>query len=93
MVKKFKLENDIGIKINYTVLALSEVDGKKMVVYTDYFPSDNEIGIRLMAGEVISEDPLEIKKLRKTEQKSIIEDFKIEFIKSGSKLKKRLLNE
>ena len=89
MVKKFKLENDVGIEIKYTVLGITEVDGHKMVVYTDYFPSDNELGIRLIAGELISEDPFEIKKLRKSEQKDIIEDFKIEFISSGSKLRKK----
>ena len=88
MIKNFKLENDVGIEVKYTVLGLSEINGTKYVVYTDYFPSDNELGIRLIAGKLISEDPFEVEKLRKSDQKDIIEDFNIEFIKSGAKLKK-----
>ncbi len=89
MIKKFKAENDIGVLVNYTVLGVTENDKGKYVVYTDYFPSDNEIGIRLIVGKMVSEQPFEIKKLRKNEQKEFIDAFILECVKSGRGLKKK----
>lgn len=88
MTKTFTMENDVGIEVKYTILGITEIDGTKYVVFTNYLPSDNEFGVRLLAGRLIQENPLEIQKLRISEQKPIIEDFKIEMIKSGATLKK-----
>lgn len=87
--KSFVMENDVGIEVKYTILGVSPADSKeRYVVYTNFMPSDNELGYRLMAGKLVSEDPFLVSKLSTKEQKSIIEDFKIEIIKSGKKIKR-----
>ena len=84
MQKKFKMENDVGIEIDYTILG--KVDD--YIVYTNYMPSDNELGIRLLVGKLVSEEPFEIKKVPLAEQKPIIEDFKMAIITSGRKIRR-----
>jgi len=84
MKKKFTMENDVGIDVIYTVLAKLN----DYIVYTNYMPSDNELGIRLFVGKLVSEDPFEIKKVSLAEQKPIIEDFKMAIITSGRKIRR-----
>lgn len=84
MEKTFKMENDIGIEINYTILGITNEEDK-YAVFTNYLPSDNEIGIRLFAGKVVSEEPLKIEKISKKKEKEIVDEFKTELIKLGSK--------
>ncbi|MBQ4031754.1 MAG: hypothetical protein II625_08375 [Bacilli bacterium] len=84
MQKKFTMENDVGIPINYTVLGKMD----DYIVYTNYMPSDNELGIRLLVGKLVSEDPFEVKKVSNTEAKPIIEDFKMAIITSGKKIRR-----
>ena len=86
MQKKFTMENDVGIKINYTVLGKLD----SYVIYTNYMPSDNELGIRLFVGKLESEDPFVVKKVSISEQKPIIEQFKMAIITSGKKIRRVL---
>ena len=81
MKKSFKMENDIGIVVNYTVLGVTD----DYVVFTNYMPSDNEFGIRIMAGKIISQDPFEVKRLNIQKEKEIVEEFKMELISTGKK--------
>jgi len=84
MEKKFTMENDVGIEVNYTVLAqLGEY-----LIYTNYMPSDNELGIRLLVGRIINENPLELARVPIAEQKEIIEEFKMAIITSGKKVRR-----
>ncbi len=86
MQKKFTMENDVGIEINYTILGKMD----NYIVYTNYMPSDNELGIRLFVGKLESEDPFLIKKVSISEQKPIIEQFKMAIITSGRKIRRVL---
>ena len=88
MAKTFMMENDVGIEVKYTILGTTEIKGTKYVVFTNHLPADNELGIRLLAGKITNENPFQVERLRLSEQKPIIEDFKIEMIKNGSQLKK-----
>lgn len=81
MRKSFKMENDIGIVVNYTVLGVTD----DYIVFTNYMPADNEFGIRIMAGRIVSEDPFEVKRLSIQKEKEIVEEFKIELINTGKK--------
>ncbi len=84
MEKKFTMENDVGIEVNYTVLAqLGEY-----LIYTNYMPSDNELGIRLLVGRVVEENPLKLERVPIAEQKEIIEEFKMAIITSGKKIRR-----
>ena len=74
MKKKFVMKNDIGIEINYRILAQIEDEVKK-VIYTDHMPADNVLGIRLLAGEVKSEKPLVVERLRRSDEQKIVEAF------------------
>ncbi len=80
------MENDVGIEINYTILGKMD----NYIVYTNYMPSDNELGIRLFVGKLESEDPFLIKKVSISEQKPIIEQFKMAIITSGRKIRRVL---
>ena len=84
MQKKFTMENDVGIMVNYTVLARLN----DYIVYTNYMPSDNELGIRLLVGELVSEEPFELKRVPLAEQKEVIEEFKMAIITSGKKIRR-----
>lgn len=84
MQKKFTMENDVGIEVNYTVLGVLD----KYVVYTNYMPSDNELGIRLLVGKLVNEDPLQIERVPIAEQKPIIDQFKMAIITSGKKIRR-----
>ena len=86
MQKSFTMENDVGINVNYTVLGKFE----DYVIYTNYMPSDNELGIRLLVGKLESEDPFIVKKVSVAEQKPIIEQFKMAIITSGKKIRRVL---
>ena len=88
MKKTFEMENDVGIKVTYTILGVSDSENGKYAVYTNYFPSDNELGVRLFAGRVASENPISIDKISDCEQKELIESFKVEMINSGRKIKR-----
>lgn len=82
------MENDIGIKIWYTVLAMSEEDGNDYIIYTNYLPSDNELGVRLFAGLILDKDNFKIEKVSKTKEKKLIDDFILEMITTGKKIKR-----
>lgn len=84
MEKKFTMENDVGIEVNYTILARTD----DYVVYTNYMPSDNELGVRLLVGKIISEEPLKIEKVRLAEQKKIVDEFTMAMIASGKKIRR-----
>ena len=87
--KKFKMLNDVGIEVNYTVLGITSNDkDDKFVVYTNFMPSDNEFGYRLLAGKLVSEEPFEVKKISLAKQKEIVDSFIIELINSGKKIKR-----
>lgn len=82
------MENDIGIVVNYTVLGITNDEDKKYVVYTNYLPSDNELGVRLFAGLITDEKNFKVERLSKTLENKITEEFKLEIIKSGKKIRR-----
>lgn len=84
MKKTFIMQNDIGLEVKYTILAKIALD-KDYVVYTNYLPSDNELGIRLFVGIVESMDPVKIKKATKKEEKEILDDFKMQVLQTPIK--------
>lgn len=89
MKRSFIMENEIGIKVKYNILA--RIDGKKKyIIYTNYMPADNVLGVRLLAGVVISEEPFCVKELRKREEVKIVDDFLMQVGQEPS-LKKRIL--
>lgn len=77
MEKKFTMENNIGIPINYSIIAEVNLE-KKYVIYTDFMPSNNEFGVRIFIGEIESEEPFKIKKVSKSKENEILEDFKLQ---------------
>ena len=81
MKKSFKMENDVGIVVNYKVLGITD----DYIVFTNYMPADNEFGIRIMAGRIISQDPFEVKRLSIQKEKEIVEEFKMELINQGKR--------
>jgi len=84
MKKKFTMENDVGIQVNYTVLGRHD----DYIIYTNYMPSDNELGIRLLVGKLISEEPFKIERLPLSKEKEIIEEFKLAIITTGRKIRR-----
>ena len=74
MKKSFSMENDIGLLVKYTVLGITSID-EKYVIYTDYFPSENELGIRLYAGLLIDENEFKIKKIQGVKEKELTDAF------------------
>lgn len=87
--KKFTMLNDVGIEVNYTILGISSGEqNKKYVVYTNYMPSDNELGYRLLAGELVSEEPFEVKRISLAKQKEIVDSFIMEIISLGKQIKR-----
>jgi len=77
--KTFIMKNDIGIDIKYTILAYTKDD---IIIYTDYMPSDNIMGIRLMSGKIIDEDTFQIQRLSKKEEKDIIDEFQMKVLQT-----------
>lgn len=86
MKKSFVMKNDIGIDVNYRILAQID-DEVKHIIYTDHMPADNVLGIRLLAGEVKNENPLIVEHLRIRDEKRIIEDFLTHIEQTPSKKK------
>lgn len=87
--KKFTMLNDVGIEVNYTVLGITTGNNnKKYVVYTNFMPSDNELGYRLLASELVSEEPFEVKRISMAKQKEIVDSFIIEVINLGKHIKR-----
>lgn len=88
-IKKFTMLNDVGIEVNYTVLGITTgTNNKKYVVYTNFMPSDNELGYRLLASELVSEESFEVKRISMAKQKEIVDSFIIEVINSGKHIKR-----
>lgn len=87
MKKKFRMKNDVGIDVDYTVLGIFK-DKKNYVIYTNYLPADNEFGIRLLVGELINDDPIDIKRISLKEQKDISELFIKEMLLNGRTIRK-----
>lgn len=79
MVKTFTMENDVGIDVNYTILGVSKNNEDRYVVYTNYMPSDNEFGFRLLASKLVSEEPFIVERITRAKEKEIIEFFKLDF--------------
>ncbi len=88
MKKTFDAINDVGIKVRYTILAITEEAGEKYVIYTNFISSDNELGVRLMAAKVINDETFEIEKIAKAKEYELIESFKLEMISSGKKIRR-----
>lgn len=87
--KTFTMANDVGIEVKYTILGITTNDKKKCyVVYTNYMPADNEVGYRLLVGELVSSEPFELKRVGLNKQKEIIDSFILELVKSGKKIKR-----
>lgn len=91
MKKTFEMENELGLNMTYTVLGLDSSGKDKFVIYTNYLPSDNELGVRLFAGKVSCDNPFTVEKVAEKKQKELIEAFKVEIISSGKKIR-RVLN-
>lgn len=87
MKKSFSMENDIGLLVKYTVLGITSID-EKYVIYTDYFPSENELGIRLYAGLLIDENEFKIKKIQGVKEKELTDAFAAEVVSSGRKVRR-----
>lgn len=88
MKKKFKMENEVGILMEYTVLAVTEESDTTYVIYTNYFPSANELGVRLFAGKLVDTISYRVSKISKEKEKKLIEAFTLEMIKTGKKIKR-----
>lgn len=88
MVKKFKMDNEVGIPVNYTVLGITDINDISYVVYTDRFPSENELGVRLLVGKLISEDPFELGRVDRQKQKEIANEFVLQVLSTGKEVKK-----
>lgn len=90
MKKTFTMENDIGLNVKYTILATNYSDNEEYIIYTNYLPSDNELGVRLFLGKVKNADPLEVEVVKGEKEKELIEAFKVEVISSGKKIRRVL---
>ena len=86
--KTFTMANDVGIEVKYTVLGITSNKDCSYVVYTNYMPADNEVGYRLLVGELVSEEPFELKRVSRAKQKEIVDSFILELVKSGKKIKR-----
>lgn len=86
--KKFKALNDVGIEVEYTILGITAGNkDENYVVYTNFMPSDNELGYRLLVSKIVNEDPFEIKRISMSKQKEIVDSFILEVISTGKKIK------
>lgn len=88
MRKTFDAINDVGIKVRYTILAITEEENDKYVIYTNFISSDNELGVRIMAAKIIDEESFEIERIAKAKENELIDAFKMEMICSGKKIKR-----
>ena len=88
MKKHFRALNDVGIEMNYTVLSYVNREDKSYVIYTNNMPSDNELGVRILVSEIISEEPFEVKRANYKLEKEITDEFIMEMIRTGKELKK-----
>ena len=87
--KKFKMLNDVGIEVEYTVLGVTENNSDdKYVVYTNFMPSDNELGYRLLAAKIVNDDPFSVERISLKKQQEIVDSFIIEIVNTGRKLKR-----
>lgn len=90
MKTHFTMENDVGIEVEYTVLAVLTNNGKDYVIYTNHLPADNKLGKRILVGELICVEPLDIKRLFRSEEKEIKELFISEVLASGKIIKDKV---
>lgn len=68
----FKMKNDIGVEIEYTEIGRITLD-KEYVLYTDFFPEDNNVGFRIFVAKLTKEGLMEIKD--KNIREAIIREF------------------
>ncbi len=80
--KKFTMLNDVGIEVNYTVLAILTNENDMYAIYTNFMPSDNELGYRLLVGKVICEEPFKLERVNKEMHDQMIDSFLNEIIES-----------
>ncbi len=88
MNKTFEMENELGLKVRYTILGVDSSSNEKYIIYTNYIPSDNELGVRLFAGKLSSENPIVVDDISDIKKKELIEEFKVEIISSGKKIRR-----
>lgn len=88
MRKTFDALNDVGIQVRYTILAITEEEDTKYVIYTNFISSDNELGVRIMAAKIIDEENFTIERIAKAKEHELIDAFKMEMISSGKKIKR-----
>lgn len=88
MKKTFEMENELGLKVKYTILGVDSSSSEKYIIYTNYIPSDNELGVRLFAGKLSSENPIVVDDISDMKKKELIEEFKVEVISSGKKIRR-----
>ena len=79
MKKKFQMENEVGISVCYTVLASCKEDNKEYVIYTNYLPSENELG---------DKGNFKVAKISKEKESKLIDNFIIEVVTSGKKIRR-----
>ncbi len=82
MSSTFRKLNDVGIEVKYTIIAYYD---KNYVIYTNYMPANNFMGIRLFAGKVESDNPLVVVDISKKEEKEILDNFKMQVLQVSSK--------
>lgn len=84
MPKTFIQENEVtGYPVKYTILASTKENDDEYIIYTNYIPSDNELGYRLMAGKVINTNPFQVERLRVVKEKEITNEFLTELVRKG----------
>lgn len=87
--KKFKILNDVGIEVEYTILGITAGNkDESYVVYTNYMPSDNPFGYRLLVSQLVNEETFELKRVSKAKQQEIIDTFLDELVIMGVDIKR-----
>ncbi len=76
----FKRTNEVGVSIEYEVIAHYPKDGREYVIYTDFVPTNDIYKIRLFADEKIADNKLE--RLDAKKEKEVIESFYNEVMKN-----------
>lgn len=82
MGETFRRKNEIGVEIEYTIVGYSFIDGKKYMLYTDFYPKKSIGGIRIFVDEVIENEYI---KLSEEEEDKIISQFNKKILEEGKK--------
>lgn len=76
MNETFIRKNDIGVDIEYTIVARYKSDERDYIIYTDYV-SDDEFGLRLFVDLVNSNNTVP---LSESGRRAILDQFKDEIM-------------